>query len=90
MTGVWKNELAAVASGILPDVKGVRLAARIGARMFGGSGKIPARWICVRLFPPGWKPRLYGRRDARRYGVMARKNWLVADAMGTVMTTGTV
>jgi len=21
-----------------------------------------------RLYPPGWKPRLYGRQDARRYG----------------------
>ena len=25
-------------------------------------------WIVSTLSPPGWKPRLYGRQDARRYG----------------------
>jgi len=23
--------------------------------------------LCSRVFPPGWKPRLHGRQDARRY-----------------------
>jgi len=27
------------------------------------------RYRFVTLFPPGWKPRLYGRQDARRYNI---------------------
>ena len=47
---------------MLPDVEGVRFAAWIWHANVRRFRNIPARWVDVRFFPPGWKPRLYGRR----------------------------
>ncbi len=34
-------------------------------------GIILCAWSGVRFYPPGGTPRLYGRQDARRYGICA-------------------
>ena len=53
--------IVVVASGILPDVEGRRLAARMEPLPAGGLGTTAALW------PPGGTPRLHGRPEARRY-----------------------
>jgi len=36
--------------------------------------KLSRRGPFAALFPPGWKPRLYGRPEARRYGFTRRSS----------------
>ena len=61
-----------VASGVPPDVEGVRLAARNQRTNFLRRTNSPAPIRCPRFFPPGETPRLYGKRDARRHALHAR------------------
>ncbi len=56
-----------MAAGVPPAVEGARPAARNRRvsfqRLTNESGMLEVR----AFIPPGWKPRLYGRRDACRY-----------------------
>jgi hypothetical protein len=62
----WKRQFGTVASGILPDVEGGILPPGSADNM-AATSKLSAHFEIASPFPPGWKPRLYGRQDARRY-----------------------
>ena len=58
-----------VASGILPDVEGGILPPGKNART-AVMLEISSASAMRKLVPPGWKHRLYGRQDARRYNTV--------------------
>jgi hypothetical protein len=67
-TGVLRSS-PDVAAGVPPAVEGGILPPGKTARIGNSPTNIPQYSPRARFFPPGWKPRLHGRPEARRYGV---------------------
>jgi hypothetical protein len=55
-----------VAAGVSPAVEGVPPPGR-KVRKTNGAGNFRPVPLRAMRFPPGWKPQLYGRQDARHY-----------------------
>ena len=68
-----------VASGVPPDVEGVRPAARNPVRFIAQALRVMVASHIRNRFPPARTPRLYVRPEARRHGAVRGRAQLIYD-----------